>query len=219
MKSDDDIKRDVEAELQWDPEIDATDITVAVKDGVVTLAGFVVNYWDKEKAEAAAKRVAGVVGVANDIEVRILGTDQRPDPIIARDVVAAIRFEFPHVEEDIRVVVKDGWVTLEGEVEWNYVRERAEAALRRVKGIKGITNLIRLKPRTEPIELKRKIEEALERIANLDESGISVEVYGSTVILEGTVPSWWDRKQAERAAWAAPGVQKVENRLLIKPPL
>jgi osmotically-inducible protein OsmY len=198
MRSDDDIKRSVEAELRWAPEIDATDITVAVKDGVVTLAGFVLNYSDKAEAESAAQRVAGVVAVTNDIEVRILGTDQRLDPIIARDAVAAIRFECPHVDEDIRVVVKDGRVPLDGEVEWNYVRERAEATLRRVKGIKGITNLTQLKPMAEPVELRRKIEEALERVADLDESGISVNVHGGTVVLEGTLPMWWNWKPAER---------------------
>src|SRR6266404_8998434 len=161
MRSDIDIKRDVEAELRWNPDIDATDIAVAVKDGVVTLTGFVRSYGQKTEAEQTAKRVAGVVAVVNDIEVRLPIFNQRPDPEIARDAVAAIQNELPYSSDHIRVVVKDGWVTLEGWVEWNYQRDRAEAAVRRVRGVKGITNSVVVKPRVAPMEIKRKIEEAL----------------------------------------------------------
>src|ERR1700738_2106114 len=128
MRSDIDIKRDVEAELRWNPDIDATDIAVAVKDGVVTLTGFVRSYGQKTEAEQTAKRVAGVTGVANDIEVRLPIFNKRPDPEIARDAVAAIQAELPYSSEHIRVAVEDGWLTLEGQVEWNYSRQRAEAA-------------------------------------------------------------------------------------------
>ncbi len=134
MRSDSDIKRDVEDELRWDPDLDGTDIAIAVKSGVVTLAGFTRGYSDKLEAEAAAKRVAGVLGVANDIEVRLPSLDQRPDPEIARDAIAAIHHRLPVVAEQIKVVVRNGWITLEGEVEWEYQRLAAERAIRRIKG-------------------------------------------------------------------------------------
>jgi osmotically-inducible protein OsmY len=135
MRPDSDIKRDVEAELRFDPALGGADIAVAVKGGVVTLTGFVRNYVQKVQAESDAKRVRGVIGVANDIEVRLPELDERPDPEIARDAVAAIKAELPHSAEYIKVIVKGGWVTLEGHVEWNYQRERAENAVRRVKGV------------------------------------------------------------------------------------
>jgi osmotically-inducible protein OsmY len=217
MRSDEDVKRDVEQELRWDPDIDATDIAVTVHNGVVTLAGFVRSYSQKYQAEVDAKRVAGVIAIANDLEVRLPTADQRPDPEIARDAVATIRNELPYSWEQIKVIVKNGWITLEGDVEWNYQRERAEAAVRRVKGVKGISNLIKLKPKIEPAEVKKKIEEALKRIAELDANRIVVEANGSEVALRGTVRSWAERQEAERAAWAAPGVTKVDNRIIISP--
>ena len=215
MRSDEDIKGDVEQELRWNPDIDPTDIAVSVKDGVVTLTGFVRSYAQKWEAEQTVKRVAGVRAVANDLEVRVPVFNQRPDPEIARDAVSAIRNELPYSADHIRVVVHDGWVTLEGDAEWNYQRERAEAAVRRVRGVRGITDLIQLKPRVEPSDIKRKIEEALRRTAELDASRITVETEGDTVILKGTVRSWAERQEAERAAWAAPGVRRVENQIAI----
>jgi len=217
MRSDIDIKRDVEAELRWNPDIDATDIAVAVKNGVVTLTGFVRSYAQKLEAEQTAKRVTGVVAVANDIEVRLPIFNQRPDPEIARDAVAAIQNELPYSSDHIRVVVKDGWVTLEGWVEWNYQRERAERAVRRLRGVKGLTNLIQLQQRVPPAEIKEKIEEAFRRSAELDAARITVETDGGAVILKGTVRSWAERQEAERAAWAAPGVARVDNRIVISP--
>jgi osmotically-inducible protein OsmY len=217
MKSDHEIELDVKDELQWDPNLDATDIAVSVKKGVVTLAGFVRNYSDKYEAESAAKRVAGVLGVANDIEVRMPSVDERPDPEIARDAVAAIKSQLPISSEHIKVVVKNGWVTLEGKVEWQYQKNTAENAVRRIKGVKGVSNLIQLKPRTQPSEIKRKIQEAFRRNAEIDANRITVEANGSEVILKGTVRSWIEREEAERAAWAAPGVTKVEDRIVVSP--
>jgi osmotically-inducible protein OsmY len=215
MRLDSDIKRDVEDELRWDPDIDATDVGVSVNSGVVTLTGYVRSYAQKTQAERDAKRVAGVVGVANDLEVRLPVLDARPDPDIVRDAVAALKAELPYSSENIRVIAKGGWLTLEGTVEWNYARERAENAVKRIRGVKGVTNSIELKPKETPYEIRRKIEDAFRRSAELDASRITVEADGSEVILRGTVKSWAERQEAERAAWAAPGVTRVDNRIAI----
>ena len=219
MRADSDIKRDVEEELKWEPNVDATDIAVAVKNGVVTLTGFVRSYAHKLAAERATKKVAGVVGLANDIEVRLPGADARPDPEIAREIAAELKLWLPYSAEHIKAVVKNGWVTLEGEVEWNYQRDHAERAVRGIKGVNGVSNLIRLKPRAtpSPTEIKHKIEEAFRRSALVDANRVTVEASGGEVMLRGTVRSWAERQEAERAAWAAPGVIRVDNRITVSP--
>jgi osmotically-inducible protein OsmY len=217
MKSDSEIERDVRDELKWDPDLDADDIAVSVKNGVVTLAGFTRSYADRLEAEAAAKRVAGVLAVANDIEVRLPAIDQRPDPDIARDAVAALKAELPISYDRIKIIVKDGWITLEGAVEWQYQKTTAENAVRKVKGVKGVTNVVTVKPKVAPSELQRKIMEAFKRNAEVDANRITVEANGSEVILKGTVRSWIEREEAERVAWSAPGVTKVEDRIVVSP--
>jgi osmotically-inducible protein OsmY len=184
---------------------------------VWAVAGFTRSYADKLEAEEAAKRVAGVVGVANDIEVRLPALDQRPDPEIARDAIAAIKSRLPLVAEQIKVVVRNGWITLEGEVEWDYQRSAAEGAVRRVKGLKGVTNTIQVKQRVPASEIKRRIEEAFRRTAEIDANRIAVEAHEGEVVLKGTVRSWAEREEAERAAWLAPGVVRVDNRIVVSP--
>lgn len=216
MISDSEIKKNVEAELQWDPDIKATDIALSVKNGVVVLAGFVSNYAEKFQAEADVKRVSGVTGVANDIEVRLPAIDKRPDPEIARDAVKALNFQIPVAVGNIKVVVRDAWITLEGSTEWQYIKERAENAVRRLQGVRGVTNIVSVKPKVTPVEIKRKIEEAFKRSAEIDSSHIIVETQGGEVTLKGTVHTWFERKEAERAAWSAPGVTKVEDKISIQ---
>jgi len=215
-RSDNSLRDDVLLELKWDPKISsASDVGVAVKDGVVTLTGFVPSFWEKDAAEKAVKRVYGVKGVANDIEVKLFW--QRTDPEIARAAVRELESHVSISADRIKVTVKDGWVTLEGTVDWEYQKSLAQSAMKKLKGVSGVTNKIQVTPKASAAEVKSKIEEALRRSAELDARRITVEIEGSTVKLYGSVSSWAERDEAERAAWSAPGTTMVENHILVNP--
>jgi len=217
LRSDTDIQKDIIAELKWEPSLRDDDIAVSVRDGVVTLAGFTDSYVDRWKAEQVASKVKGVKAIANDIEVKLPSSSTRPDPDIARAALDALRWNISVPHDRIKVKVEKGWVTLEGDVDWYYQKEAAERSVRYLTGVRGVSNLMTLRARPVPADIKQKIKDALQRGAELDAEHITVEMDGSKVILRGTVRSFAEMQDSERAARNAPGVTEVENRLTVDP--
>ena len=215
MKTDAAIKNDVEAELRWTPDVDDTDVAVKVKAGEVSLTGFVRDYFQKYHAEVAAKRVAGVSAVANDIQVKPI-SGAPSDPEIARAALAALKFDLPLSHDAIKVIVHEGRVTLEGKVEWNFQRTLAERSVHRLNGVTSVFNLITLEPKVAPRDIKQKIEAAFHRMAQIDARQISVDADGSDVTLRGEVRSWAEHDQAQQTAWSAPGVTQVRNEIRVR---
>ncbi len=214
MKTDIQLLSDVQAELEWDPSIDNRDIVVAVKNGAVTLAGHVRSYADKWAAEKAVKTLADVRAIANEIDVKV-GSAQRPDKELAEAAVSALKSNVTVPAERLKAIVVDGWITLEGELEYWYQKDAAERAVHNLWGVKGISNRITLKPRAKAADVKLKIEQAFQRHAALDAKKINVAVLDGTITLQGEVSSWPEREEAETAAWAAPGVTRVQNQLSV----
>ena len=219
IRTDEEIQANVLEELKWDSRVQPNEIGVMVKDGIVTLTGWIDSYMKKIAAEEAARRVRGVKAIANDIEVRLPGSAERTDTDLAKAVLNALRWEAAIPADKLDVTVSHGWVTLKGEVEYGFQKRLAERVVERLSGVKGVTNLITVKPHVMPTDLKQSIERALVRNAEIDARNITVEVEGGKVILRGTVRSYVEKKAAEEAAWAAPGVTEVENRIVVSPPL
>jgi osmotically-inducible protein OsmY len=217
VRADSELKRRVENELNWEPRVNPSEIGVAVKDGIVTLTGYVDSWPAKRAAEEAVKRVLEVVGVAEEIKVRLPGTDERKDVDLARAAANALNWNTWVPRDAVKAIVQEGWIRLEGEVPSEYQRAAAEGAVRFLTGIKGVTNLIAIRPRLKPLNVREAIQEAFQRHARLDALRIGVNVHGDTVTLHGNVPTWNERSEAESAAWRAPGVSNVENQLTVGP--
>ena len=215
MKTDEQLRTDVESELNWDSSVLDSGIIVSVKSGVVTLSGHVPSYIDKIGAEKAVKNVAGVVAVANDIEVRPGSASQRSDSEIAAAAVNALKSSVAVPADRIRVIVSDGWITLEGAVTQWYQKSAAQSAVHNLWGVKGVSNNITVEPAVKSGDVRGKIQRAFQRHAAIDADKVNIEVSGGTVTLSGEVHSWHEKDDAETAAWSAPGVKSVRNNLSV----
>jgi osmotically-inducible protein OsmY len=218
MNKDTELRRAVEDELEWEPSVSATEIGVAVHDGIVTLTGYVPRYTEKRAAARAAKRVRGVKAVANDIEVRIPSDSGRTDAEIAQAAYDAVKWATMVPDDQIDISVSNGWVYLEGDVNWQYQKAAAEEAAHALVGVRGVINTIDVKPETSATAIKSNIEAAFRRSAALGGKNIRVESQDGKITLSGLLHSWSQHDEAERTAWAAPGVSEVENLIAVTPP-
>lgn len=214
---DKDLKQHVENALDWEPSVAAKDIGVSADQGVVTLRGTVPSYSQKLAAERVALRVYGVKAVANDLTVHVANAYQRTDTEIAQAAVSALKWHTVVPDDRVTVTVKDGWLALAGTLDWQYQKDAAARAVRELTGVKGITNDIRVKPTVQTADVRDKIEAAFRRSAEIDARRVNVTAQEGKVILSGNVHSWAERREAERAAWAAPGVTQVDDRLTVMP--
>lgn len=217
MKTDSNLRHDIEEELEWDARVDARDIGVAVKDGIVTLSGHVSSYAERWAAQDAAQSVGGVKALANEIDVKLLTGGECSDTEVAEAALTALGLNSSVPGADIKLTVHDGWLTLTGEVGFWYQRQAAETTVRNILGVKGIANEITVKAPVSTSDVKTRIEQAFRRHAQIDADRIRVQVTGGTVTLEGEVESWQERDQVETAVWAAPGVTSVQDRLVVRP--
>jgi osmotically-inducible protein OsmY len=217
VKTDAELQQDVMNELKWEPTIKAAGIGVGVKDGVVTLSGYVDSYVKKWAAERAAARVSGVRAVAEGIQVRLPSSLKRSDEDLAAAVANVLEWNILVPHDHVKVQVQDGLVTLSGEVDWWYQKNAAEEAVRCLMGVVLFNNEIRVKPPVKPLDVRDEIESAFRRNALLDSRRVTVETRGSSVILSGRVRNWAERAEAQWTAWAAPGVSEVENNIIISP--
>jgi len=215
MKSDSQLKQDVSTELDWDPSINASQVGVAVKDGVVTLSGHLDTYAEKHAVERAAQRVHGVKAIAVELDVKLAPSHQRSDSEIAAAAESALKWHSLVPAERLQVKVEKGWVMLNGEVDWEYQRRSAEKAIRPLTGVIGLSNAVTLRPSTSPANVANRIRDALTRHAEHEAKHIEVIVNGSVVTLRGKVDSWPERTAAYGAAWSAPGVMSVVNELTV----
>lgn len=215
MKSDSQVQKDVLDELKWEPSVNHEHIGVAVSDGVVTLSGNVPTFIEKHNAEKAAQRVVGVQAIVEKIEVKLPGDMIRDDEDIAKAIVNQFQWSTLIPKDQIKAKVSDGWVTLTGEVTWEYQRKAAEKLVRELAGVKLVSNVISIKPKLKPADLKEKIEKALMRSAEHESKQIDVDVSGSRVTLSGSVRSFAEMRAVEGAAWGAPGVTEVKDNLRV----
>jgi osmotically-inducible protein OsmY len=214
-KSDSQLKKDVESELEWDAVVKSNNVGVAAKDGVITLSGHIDSYAEKYAAERAVQRVQGVKGLAVELDVRLGSSAKRTDADIASAAESALRWHALVPEDRIKVMVEKGWVTLSGEVDWEYQRNYAMKAVRPLTGVLGVTNSMSVKPLVTPANIKNRIQGALERQADREARNIEVVVSGHSVTLKGQVHSWAERTAAQGAAWSAPGITSVVNDLRV----
>jgi len=215
--TDRDLKQHVENALEWEPSFDAADIGVSIDGGVVTLRGEVSSYAAKSAAERVALRVYGVKAVANDLTVRLLTSFERNDTDIAQAAVTALTWNAAVPGNRVTVTVSNGWLTLNGTLDWQFQKEAAARAVRDLTGVRGVTNNIIVKPHVQAGDVQAKIEAAFKRSAEIDARRVSVTATGGTIVLNGHVRSWAERQEAERAAWAAPGVSQVDDRITVVP--